>query len=57
MGLVVHVKVFGLGPEGREEPMTGLEPGDNLAQISINHCEEDGFRARAGIKAFESLVL
>lgn len=29
MGLVVHVKAFGLDPEGNEEPMKGLEPGDN----------------------------
>lgn len=45
---------FGLDPEGSEEPMKGLEPGDNLSPISINHSEEDAFSARAGIKACDS---
>lgn len=42
---------------GSEEPLTGSEPGDNLVQISIKHCQEDGFSARAGIRACESLLL
>lgn len=57
MGPVVHIKAPGLGPEGREEPVAGLGPGDNLAQISMNHSEEGGFRARPGMKAYESFIL
>lgn len=56
-GLVVHVKAFGLDPEDSEEPLRALEPGDNLLKTSINHSEEDGFSARAGIKAHENLIL
>lgn len=53
----VHKKAFVLGPEGSEEPRKGSEPGHNLVQISIKHSQEDGFSARAGIRAGESLFL